>query len=134
MTADEWARRRAILAGRALVAWDELLGALVLADVTPFADETPAELVGRVPPEVIDDQPTLATIAGTVSAARYAPVPPDEDAVEAAESAVDHLTTELRSRTPWTTRVRVFLDPRPLLPHGRSRTVTDRTRVQPRSI
>lgn len=129
------ARRRRARGARARtqVAWAEALEGLAVAGVTPRPDETQVEFMSRVPPEWGLD-PSLPTALGEAAAAAgYAEQGPSEHqtsrAVEAA-AAIDSLIPTVTTRPR---RWAVALDPRPLIPRGRPRLVTDRTRVRAQS-
>jgi hypothetical protein len=95
--------------------------------------ETHREYVERLCVRLPVEASVVDQLAWAVSAADYSQDGPTPAQVEAAHAAVVTIEDAMRSSTTRVERVRAALDPRPLLPHRRTRVVDDRT-VQARAV
>jgi hypothetical protein len=101
---------------RARLAWYHAGRHLAVAGLRRVPSETPNEFADRVL-AVTDLSPdTMASLANLEVAATYGTRPPAEPHVAAAEDAVQHIHSWVRTNTSLWERVRFLLDPRPLLP------------------
>jgi hypothetical protein len=106
---------------RVLVAWDEVTEALGRAGTPAQVWETPDEFAARAGAADGIDAALLAGLAGLTTAATFGPDGvPDSAALEAAQAA-DALEDAAAHLLDPRQRVRLALDPRPLLPDRASR-------------
>jgi transglutaminase-like putative cysteine protease len=111
-------RRRAKTgAGRIVGAWRELTDRLRERGLGVSGSLTPEEVAERVRAR-LGERPAspVAELAPIISAAIYAPFEPDRQAVDEAWRLEGLARRELDRRTSPAVRVRVLVDPRPLLP------------------
>jgi transglutaminase-like putative cysteine protease len=115
-------RRRAATTpdARVLVAWDEATESLARAGAVPNPWETPSEFAGRAAGATGVDQRLLGGLAGLTTRVVYgagavAPALADQ-ASEVAATVASETGARLSSRT----RLRLLVDPRPLLPARRA--------------
>lgn len=126
VAAKQWRRRRRSTRGntaqRIIGAWRESTSRLRESGFAVPPAMTPSE-VGRRAGERFGDEAgaSVRSLSPLVSAAVYAPEPPDEDAVVRAWDLEAELRSILDGRRSFLQRLLVWVDPRPLLPGRRDR-------------
>jgi hypothetical protein len=121
-------RRRAAAEGstsaRIEVAWAEASEALTTVGVQPRPAETPTEYALRAAAMTRVDRSTLLDLAAALGESSYAPDEAAGDRAETAEAASAEIVDVVRSGLDRWRRLRIALDPRPLLPRRRTRMLT----------
>jgi hypothetical protein len=120
-------RRRAARTpgARVLVSWREATEALARAGTPPWPWETPSEYATRAAGATGVDRRRLVGLAGLATRVVYgSPDIAEELAVQAAGVA-DSVAVETDRRLGRRTRLRLLVDPRPLLPERRAHVVLD---------
>ena len=110
-------RRRASTAARVAGAWAEAVDRCTETGAPRLKGTTPHEAVGvyAADRELVTVQPSLRRLADQVDRAAFAAGPPSDEHADRAWQSSDEVATELRQqRSPWR-RLRMLLDPRPLL-------------------
>jgi transglutaminase-like putative cysteine protease len=111
-------RRRAGPSGQVAGAWAEVVDRCTESGAPPLRRATPSETVGvyvRQDDRFADVETELRRLAGEVDRSAFAPNPPSDEHVAVAWECSDDVAAELRRRSSGTRRVKMRLDPRPLL-------------------
>ncbi len=120
-------RRRAPLAdAKVLLAWRECEEALAACGALRHRSETHREFAARAQHLVTAPEGSLTTLADLAEIADYGPGCGPAD-VDVARGAARSVTIHLAQRQTLAARLRRWLDPAPLLPASRRRTVGTRT-------
>lgn len=117
-------RRRAAAvtpADRVLVAWDEVAEALARAGASPEPWETPDEYARRAAAATGLDGVVLSGLAGLTTTATFGRGDLPAEMAQKAESAAADLEEAADALVPARERLRLLVDPRPLLPERLAR-------------
>jgi transglutaminase-like putative cysteine protease len=121
MTRRRRRRRAATTPGaRVLVAWDEATEALARAGAVPNPWETPSEFAGRAAGATGVDLRLLGGLAGLTTRVVYGADPVAPTAADQAAVVAATVASETGARLSGRTRLRLLVDPRPLLPARRA--------------
>ncbi len=105
-------RRGSTPSEQVIAAWHGTVGSLMLAGAPPPLGTTPLEYAGTVESRLAVDYRSLVELARFVTRAVYAPNGVGAPAALRAQVLQTHLQQSSRDITPWTTRLRLRLDPR----------------------
>ncbi len=106
---------------RVLVAWAEVGESLTRLGIAPRPSETPIEYAQRAGGASRVDHRLLNALAGATSAAGWGPGDVDDEVAEQAARAAGDIEARVQDDLDARTRLRLALDPRPLLPPRRPR-------------
>ena len=114
-----WAKRRArasgTVAGQIMHEWHRMAEALDLAGCGPSGFETPLEVADRLSGALVVDGRQVRILADLVTVAAFAGTAPGADQLDQARRAVSAVRHAARARLTWQQRLRLALDPRPLV-------------------